>query len=55
MKLTAVLAATASANVTNFIVENWWEAAVNTFNYAQGNWGSFAAAADSVSWINLSL
>merc|ERR1712035_30717 len=48
MKLTAVLAATASANVTNFIVENWWEAAVNTFNYAQGNWGSFAAAADSI-------
>ena len=50
MKVIAVLAATASANVTNFIVENWWDQAVQVFNYASGNWASFAAAADSVSF-----
>lgn len=51
MKVTAVLAATASANVTNFIVENWWNQAVQVFNFASENWAAFAQAADSVSKI----
>ena len=49
MKVTAVLAATASANVTEFIVENWWNQAVQVFQFASSNWAQFASAADSVS------
>merc|ERR1719285_371327 len=39
MKFATVLAATASANVTSYIAENWWNEAVNVFNFAQANWG----------------
>jgi len=49
MKLATVLAATASANVSSYIAENWWNEAVNVFNFAQANWDQFAAAANSVS------
>jgi len=49
MKFATVLAATASANVTSYIAENWWNEAVNVFEFAQANWGQFSAAANSVS------
>merc|ERR1711931_565179 len=47
MKLATVLAATAS--VSSYIAENWWNEAVNVFNFAQANWDQFAAAVNSVS------
>ena len=49
MKLTTVLATTASASVMEFVVENFWTQAVQVFNFANENWESFAAAADRVS------
>merc|ERR1719378_1097965 len=48
MKLATVLAATASANVSSYIAEHWWNEAVNVFNFANSNWDQFAAAANSV-------
>jgi len=42
------LLTTASASITEFMVNNWWDQAVQVFNYANENWDGFAAAADSV-------
>ena len=49
MKVAALLAATASANPTQFIMDNWWKEAVNVFNFASGNWDQFAQTVDNVS------
>ena len=49
MKVAAFLAATASANPTKFIVDNWWKEAVNVFNFASGNWDQFSQTVDNVS------
>ena len=49
MKVAAILAATASANPTQFIMDNWWKEAVNVFNFASGNWAQFAQTVDNVS------
>merc|ERR1712235_217623 len=46
MKLATVLAATAS--VSSYIAENWWNEAVNVFDFANSNWDQFAAAANYV-------
>ena len=51
MKVAALLAATASANPTQFIMDNWWKEAVNVFNFASGNWDQFASTVDTVSLI----
>ena len=53
MKVAAIFAAAATASPTGFIVNNWWEEAVNVFGYASSNWAQFAAAADTVSSIPL--
>ena len=49
MKVAALLAATASANPTQFIMDNWWKEAVNVFNFASGNWDQFSSTVDTVS------
>merc|ERR1712147_571594 len=33
----------------SWLVENWWNEAVNVFNFASNNWATFAAQADKVS------
>merc|ERR1711997_909924 len=48
MKVAALLAATASANPTQFIMDNWWKEAVNVFNFASGNWDQFASTVDTI-------
>ena len=50
MKVAALLAATASANPTQFIMDNWWKEAVNVFNFASGNWDQFSSTVDTVSF-----
>ena len=52
MKVAALLAATASANPTQFIMDNWWKEAVNVFNFASGNWDQFSSTVDTVSLAN---
>ena len=49
MRLSAILAATVSADVYNFVVDNFWDEAVKVFNFAETNWDQFADAANSVS------
>ena len=49
MKFSAALVAVATASPTAFIVENWWNEAVNVFGYASNNWGDFSSAVDNVS------
>merc|ERR1712055_961414 len=48
MKVAAILAATASANPTQFIMDNWWKEAVNVFNFASGNWAQFSSTVDTI-------
>merc|ERR1711887_425452 len=48
MKVAAILAATASANPTQFIMDNWWKEAVNVFNFASGNWDQFSSTVDTI-------
>ena len=49
MRLSTVLVATASADMYSFVVDNFWNEAVNVFNFAETNWNQFASAANSVS------
>ena len=49
MKLSLALAAVAQANPTDWMVNQWWDQAVQVFNFSSNNWSSFAAAVDSVS------
>merc|ERR1711935_1015453 len=48
MKLSLALAAVAQANPTDWMVNQWWDQAVQVFNFSSNNWSSFAAAVDSV-------
>jgi hypothetical protein len=48
MKVAALLAATASANPTQFIMDNWWKEAVQVFNFASGNWDQFSSTVDTI-------
>ena len=54
MKLSLALAAVAQANPTDWMVNQWWDQAVQVFNFSSNNWSSFAAAVDSVSSITSS-
>merc|ERR1711970_949797 len=45
----AALIATAAATDKSWLVENWWNEAVNVFTFASQDWASFAAAANTVS------
>merc|ERR1712002_77652 len=42
------LAAAVAANPSSFIAENWWNEAVNVFNFSNENWEQFASAVDSI-------
>merc|ERR1712088_1126462 len=48
MKLSVALFAAAQANPTEWMVNQWWEQAVQVFNFSANNWSSFAAAVNSV-------
>merc|ERR1712168_1507597 len=48
MKLSVALFAAAQANPTEWMVNQWWEQAVQVFNFSANNWSSFSAAVDSV-------
>ena len=50
MKLSVALFAAAQANPTEWMVNQWWEQAVQVFNFSANNWSSFAAAVNSVSF-----
>merc|ERR1711970_390 len=45
----AALIATAAATDKSWLVENWWNEAVNVFTFNSQDWASFAAAANTVS------
>merc|ERR1712137_1120457 len=52
MKVSAILVAAAQAapagGVHQWMVDNWWATAVETFNFASTNWEKFSAAVDGV-------
>merc|ERR1711887_480881 len=47
MKFAALIATAATDK--SWLVENWWNEAVNVFTFASQDWASFAAAANTVS------
>ena len=49
MKFAAIIATAAASDPRSWLVENWWNEAVNVFNFASNNWATFAAQADKVS------
>ena len=52
MKVSYVFIAAAQASpksTQQWLVDNWWTIAVETFNFASSNWEQFAAAVDGVS------
>ena len=52
MKVSAILVAATQAapsSMHQWMVDNWWTTAVETFNFASSNWEQFAAAVDGVS------
>ena len=52
MKISAILVAATQAapsSMHQWIVDNWWATAVETFNYASADWEKFCAAVDRVS------
>ena len=53
MKVSAILVAATQAapsNMHQWMVDNWWAIAVETFNFASNNWEQFSAAVDGVSY-----
>ena len=53
MKVSAILVAATQAapasGIHQWMVDNWWTTAVETFNFATNEWAQFQAAVDSVS------
>ena len=53
MKVSAILVAATQAapasGIHQWMVDNWWTTAVETFNFATNEWEKFQAAVDSVS------
>ena len=52
MKVSAILVAATQAapsSMHQWMVDNWWATAVETFNFASTNWENFSAAVDGVS------
>ena len=53
MKVSAILVAATQAapagGVHQWMIDNWWATAVETFNFASNNWAQFSAAVDGVS------
>ena len=53
MKVSAILVAATQAapsSMHQWMVDNWWAIAVETFNFASNNWEQFSAAVDGVSY-----
>ena len=51
MKVSAILVAATQAapsSMHQWMVDNWWATAVETFNFASTNWEKFSAAVDGV-------
>merc|ERR1711962_660303 len=51
MKISALLIAATNAvpsSIHQWMVDNWWASAVETFNFASNNWDQFQGAVDSV-------
>ena len=51
MKVSAILVAATQAapsSMHQWMVDNWWTTAVETFNFASTNWEKFSAAVDGV-------
>ena len=51
MKISAILVAATQAapsSMHQWIVDNWWATAEETFNYASADWEKFCAAVDRV-------
>merc|ERR1712168_1459146 len=52
MKVSAILVAATQAapagGVHQWMIDNWWATAVETFNFASNNWAQFSAAVDGV-------
>merc|ERR1712126_511257 len=50
MKFSAILVAATQAapagGVHQWMIDNWWATAVETFNFASNNWAQFSAAVD---------
>ena len=53
MKVSVILVAATQAapggTMNQWMVDNWWASAVETFNFASNNWEQFMAAVDGVS------
>ena len=53
MKVSVIFVAAAQAapagSAQQWLVDNWWEIAVETFNFASTNWDQFQGAVDAVS------
>ena len=52
MKVSHVLFAVAQASpksTQQWLVDNWWTIAVETFNFASNDWAKFSGAVDAVS------
>ena len=53
MKLSALFIAAAQAAPTSshqWMVDNWWDTAVETFDYVNNNWAQFSGTVDGVSF-----
>merc|ERR1712002_147869 len=48
MKLSVALFAAAQASPTQWMVDQWWNEAVDVFNFSNNNWAAFSNAVDSV-------
>merc|ERR1712156_418396 len=48
MKLSVALFAAAQANPTQWMVDQWWNEAVDVFNFSNNNWAAFSKAVNSV-------
>ena len=56
MKVSYVLIAAAQASpksTQQWLVDNWWTIAVETFNFASDDWAKFSGAVDAVSIMKL--
>merc|ERR1712123_341755 len=48
MKLSLALVAAANANQMDWMVNQWWEEAVQVFDFSNKNWAAFAGAVNAV-------